>query len=80
MEQGTPVASANTGSLTEVGGDFVHYFDPADQSGMTALLQELLRHKDKREKYVEAGKKWARSFSWERVVRETHVVYEQAIH
>jgi len=39
----------------------------------------LLRNKVKREKYVVEGKKWARSFSWERVVTETYSVYEKIV-
>lgn len=77
MEQGTPVASASTGSLPEVGGIFAHYFDPSDHDGMTNTLKDLLKNKEKREKYIEDGKKWARTFSWERVVEETRVVYEK---
>lgn len=77
MEQGVPVASADTGSLPEVGGDFAYYFDPSDPQAMAAQLKDLLSNKIKREKFVEEGKKWARTFSWERVVQETHTVYEK---
>lgn len=79
MEQGTPVASSSAGSLVEVGGEFAHYFDPSDPIEMSSILRELLGNKDKRAKYVEDGKKWARSFSWERVVEETHAVYEKVV-
>lgn len=79
MEQGVPVASANTGSLPEVGGNFAHYFDPYDEKNMIAMIGDLLKNKEKREKYVEDGKKWAHTFSWERVVAETHAVYEKVL-
>jgi alpha-1,3-rhamnosyl/mannosyltransferase len=79
MEQGTPVASASTGSLPEVGGDFAHYFDPGKDGDMAATLRDLLANKGKREKYIEDAKKWAKSFSWERVVEETHAVYEKVV-
>lgn len=79
MEQATPVVSASTGSLPEVGGDFAHYFDPAKKGDLAATFKDLLGNKSKREKYLEAGKIWARSFSWERVVAETHAVYEKII-
>ena len=79
MEQGTPVVSASTGSLPEVGGNFAHYFDPGKAGDMATILQDLLRNKVKREKYVVEGKKWARSFSWERVVTETYSVYEKIV-
>lgn len=77
MEQGTPVASASTGSLPEVAGDYAHYFDPKDVNGMAGLLKDLLSHKDKREKYSQDAKTWARTFSWEKAAENTHHVYEQ---
>jgi len=79
MEQGTPVASSNTGSLPEVAGELAHYFDPSDVGSMSLVIKSLLSNKEKREKFVEDGKKWARTFSWERVVKETHAVYERII-
>jgi glycosyltransferase involved in cell wall biosynthesis len=79
MEQGVPVAASCTGSLPEVAGDYAHYFDPWLEGSMTDVLQDILSNKTKREKFVENGKKWARSFSWERVVEETHAVYEKIV-
>lgn len=79
MEQGTPVASANTGSLPEVGGEYVHYFDPSNHSEMTQVIQSLLSSQSEREKYLEAGKKWASSFTWDKVIEDTHAVYEQIL-
>ncbi len=79
MEQETPVACARTGSLPEVAGDFAHYFDPSDENGMVTILKDLLKNKEKREKYIEEGRKWARTFSWEKVVEETHRVYEKIV-
>jgi len=80
MEQGTPVASANTGSLPEVGGEYAHYFDPSNHVEMTKLIQSLLDNQDKRTKFVETGKQWASSFSWDQVIEATHAVYEQVLH
>jgi glycosyltransferase involved in cell wall biosynthesis len=79
MEQGIPVASASTGSLPEVGGEFAHYFDPNDVPGMTTIIKDLLRNKQKREKYVEEGKQWARTFTWDKVIEQTHAVYEKIV-
>ncbi len=79
MEQKTPVLSASTGSLMEVAGSHAHYFDPSDQKDFVAKLKDLLRSKAKREQYIESGRDWARSFSWEKVVKETHAVYEKIL-
>lgn len=79
LEQGTPVACAKTGSLPEVGGDYVHYFDPSDKKSFVKVVNDLVSNSDLREKYQESGKKWAHSFSWERVVKETNAVYEKVL-
>lgn len=79
LEQGTPVACASTGSLPEVGGDHVHYFDPSDRRSFVKVLSNLLSDDSLRSRYIESGKKWAHSFSWEKVVKETHAVYEKVL-
>jgi glycosyltransferase involved in cell wall biosynthesis len=79
MEQGTPVASASTGSLPEVAGEYAHYFDPKDVAGMSAVMKDLLKNKEKREKYIVDAKTWARTFSWEKVAENTYEVYEKVV-
>jgi alpha-1,3-rhamnosyl/mannosyltransferase len=79
MEQGCPVFCARTGSLPEVGGDFVHYFDPYQEKDMAKELAHLLRDQELRCKYVTEGKKWAHAFSWQKSAKATLAVYETAI-
>lgn len=79
LEQGTPVACASTGSLPEVGGVYVHYFDPHDQKSFIVLLKKLLSHEDIRTQFSVSGKKWAETFTWESVVKNTYAVYEKVI-
>lgn len=79
LEQGTPVACASTGSLPEVGGEYVHYFDPSNKQNFVKVLNDLIINKDLREKYAKTGKQWAHTFSWEKVVRETYAVYEKVL-
>lgn len=79
MEQSCPVASSVGGSLKEVGGNFAHYFDPANNGEMESVLSELLGNKQKREMYVEKAKLWSRSFTWEKVVNATENVYDAVI-
>lgn len=79
LEQGTPVACAKTGSLPEVGGQHVHYFDPSNSKSFVKVLSEILDNDSLRTQYRESGKKWAHSFSWERVVKETYTVYEKVL-
>ncbi len=75
MEQGTPVASSAAGSLREVGGQYAHYFDPNVKGEMGKLLSELLKNSNSRKRYVDSGKSWAKSFTWDKVIKKTRAVY-----
>lgn len=77
LSQGTPVLSSNCGSLPEVGGEYVHYFDPNNNDELTAKLQELISNNTLRNKYQEAGITWSKKFSWKNVAEETLRVYEK---
>lgn len=77
MTQGTPVLSSNQGSLTEVGGAYVHYFDPNNKADFATKLGLLLTDKALRTAYKEAGLTWVKQFSWKNVARETLAVYEK---
>ena len=77
LSQGTPVLSSNCGSLPEVGGEYVHYFDPNDQDDLIDKLQVLLANNILRTKYHEAGITWSKKFNWKNVAEETLRVYEK---
>lgn len=77
LSQGTPVLSSNCGSLPEVGGEYVHYFDPNDQDDLIDKLQVLLANNMLRTKYHEAGITWSKKFNWKNVAEETLRVYEK---
>lgn len=77
LTQGTPVLSSNQGSLPEVGGGVVHYFDPNKSSDLTNQLGNLLSNKLERDKYKQAGLIWVKQFSWKIVALSTLKVYEK---
>lgn len=79
LEQGTPVACANTGSLPEVGGNYVHYFNPGNPKEFVSLLKLLLSNDELRTKFSNSGKIWAHSFTWNQVVKRTREVYEKLL-
>ncbi len=78
MQRGVSVASSNAGPLPEVAGDAVLYFDPLDVGAMTMAISDLLRDAGLRERLANAGRRRARSFTWERAARETAASYERA--
>ena len=77
MRFGCPVATSDRGSLPEVGGDAVAYFDPGKNMG--SVVVDLLQSTDARSKLSALGIERAKTFTWERTARETHAVYEAVL-
>ncbi|MFK7803578.1 MAG: glycosyltransferase family 4 protein [Anaerolineae bacterium] len=77
MSCGQVVASSNTSSLPEVGGDAAAYFDPTSVSEMVAVIDRLLRSPDEYRQRQEMGLKQAKKFSWKKAAAETMAVYDQ---
>jgi glycosyltransferase involved in cell wall biosynthesis len=76
---GTPVASSDSSSLPEVGGDAVLYFDPLDVASQTAALRRLLTDRDLQLDLRRRGRLQAAKFSWERTAEATLSVYQEVI-
>lgn len=77
MKFGCPVASSDRGSLSEVGGDAVLYFDP--KTGMTEAIKKLLNSGPLRKELSEKGIQQAKNFTWEKTAILTHAVYEKVL-
>lgn len=78
MNAGTPVVCSDIPALREVGGpDAASYIDPQNAEMMANALQELLENTQLAEQRIEAGKKRAASFSWERTAQETWNILQQ---
>lgn len=69
MACGTKVASSNTSSLPEVGGDKVSYFDPLDTNNMAEVIEKELLKEEKRED-IQRRIDWAKSFNWKKTSDE----------
>jgi glycosyltransferase involved in cell wall biosynthesis len=78
MACGTPVISSRAGSLPELGGDAVRYFDPLDVEEIAAALRSVWHDADLRHSMRERGLARAGQFSWQRAARETLDVYRSA--
>ena len=72
---GTPVVSSNGGSLPEVGGKAVVYFNPTDLQQFVAIVGGVLKDKSLQNKLSELGLAQASKFSWEKVAKQTAEVY-----
>jgi glycosyltransferase involved in cell wall biosynthesis len=75
-----PVATSNTSSLPEAGGDGARYFDPYDANDIAAAILELLEDSDLAARLVAAGERHAARFTWERAAEATLESYERAWH
>ena len=77
MKYGCPVASSSRGSLKEIGGEAVAYFDPAKD--MSEVIEALLRSPARLAELSQLGLARAKQFSWAKTARLTHAVYEKVL-
>lgn len=74
---GTPVITAQTSSIPEVGGHGVLYTDAEDVRDIRNKLRLVLEDSKLRKKMISEGFKQASKFSWEKCARETAEVYKK---
>jgi glycosyltransferase involved in cell wall biosynthesis len=67
MAAGIPVACSDIPPLREVAGDTVIYFDPGDNVSMSEALRRVVSDDSR----VDAARRRAQEFSWEKCARET---------
>jgi len=79
MKCGCPVLSSNKGSLPEVGGSAVEYFDPDKKGELADKIKALLKSRKKREKLAKKGLKQAEKFSWKKTAKETAKIYKKVL-
>ena len=80
MAAGTLVAASNTSSIPEVGGEVPFYFDPHDTGSIAAALaQAAAASADQRKSRIEAGRRRARTFTWERCATQTLAVFDRVL-
>ncbi|MCL5073920.1 MAG: glycosyltransferase family 4 protein, partial [Actinobacteria bacterium] len=79
MNCGAPVICSNGGSLPEIGGESVIYFDPKNLSQFVKILIEVLENKSLQYKLSKLGLQQARNFSWVQTAARTKEIYHQSI-
>lgn len=77
MKFGCPVASSSRGSLPELGGEAVSYFDPG--KNMAKTIASLLQNPARRQILSAAGLVRAKEYTWEKTAQATHAVYAQVL-
>ena len=75
MSLGCPVASSNTASLPEVGGDAALYFEPSNIYEISEKIKEVLNNGKLRKELKEKGLKRAKEFDFEKMTKQTLSVY-----
>lgn len=77
---GIPLAASNTSCLPEVcGKDNALFFNPHDPKEMAQVILRACSDEELRQKLIANGKKRLKVFSWQKMARETHAVYIDAL-
>lgn len=74
-----PVLLSNCGSLPEIGGDAVEYFNPTDFNSIFNTTEKLINNFERRESLKILGKLRSKNFSWDKMYNETIEVYKKGI-
>lgn len=78
MSLGCPVISSNRGSLQEVGGEAVIYFDPGTNE-LSKKIDDLLSREPKRQELTRLGLIQAKKFSWKATAALTKAIYSKVL-
>lgn len=80
MASGTLVATSNTSSMPEVGGDAAFYFDPHNEEAIADCLRRIayLSDQERRERILQGGVR-AKTFTWARCQQQTVEVLQSLL-
>ncbi|MEM1239929.1 MAG: glycosyltransferase family 1 protein [Cyanobacteria bacterium P01_H01_bin.26] len=76
MSLGCPVVSSNTSSIPEVAGDAAILVSPDDADALAEALYRLIDSPSLCQKYIQAGYRQAKKFSWKKTVQSTIEAYD----
>ena len=77
MNMNCPIISSNAGSLPEVGGDSIEYFDPHNIDEIKHKIEKIVYSKTNILKQKKKFRKNLQKFSWEVTAKETMYIYEK---
>lgn len=75
FERGVPVAASDIPVLHEVGGELPWWFDPRSPAAAAAAVERAAGDRSR----LEAGRRRAAEFSWERAAEQTVAVHERVL-
>jgi glycosyltransferase involved in cell wall biosynthesis len=79
MQRGLPVAGARASALPEVAGAAASYFDLCDVGDIARALDAVLAGRTEAARLSEAGRRRARTVTWERAARGALGSYDRAM-
>lgn len=80
MASGLPVIAAHRGSVPEVGGEAIRYFEPETDDGLArAILEVLSMGAKERNRTIEKGIKRAKTFTWKRTAEKTMACFKDSL-
>lgn len=79
MACGVPVISSNVSCMPEILGDAAFYFDPYDISDISKGINKIMADKGLQKSLRSKGLKQVKRYSWEKMARETLLIYNQII-
>lgn len=79
MAFGVPATVSRAGSLPEVGGEAVLYFDPLDPADMARTMKSALQDRDLREVMKQKGLARCQAFTWQNAANSTVEIYREAL-
>jgi glycosyltransferase involved in cell wall biosynthesis len=77
MHLGAPVACSNIGSLPEVGGQAVRFFDPRSERQIADTILSMMSDPALRRQLIEAGREHVARFSYARTASETLAAFRR---
>lgn len=79
MKHGAPVVSSNATCLPEIYGDAALYFDPSNYQEMASQVGRVLDDPGLRLELIKKGSSKAKEYSWQRMAKQTHDIYVDAL-
>ena len=76
---GCPVAASNSGSLPEVGGEAVNYFDPNNSDSIQDVVEDIVHNNSLQDSLRVRGYQQLKLFSWEKTAKDTKKVYDNLL-
>jgi glycosyltransferase involved in cell wall biosynthesis len=79
LTSGCPTFCSNSGSIPEVGGDAVVYFDPTKLEDLKTKLEHYLQSDTALKAFKALGKMQAAKFSWDLTAKKTSEAYSNVL-